>query len=353
MGAPHEPRTSSILVVLAACWTLVAAGEAVGQSIPIGIIDFYGLNRVSADSARAALTFKEGDTISFAGDERPPFMAASELRLATVAGVSRSRISLVCCDNGRAIVYVGIEERGSATMLFHAPGEGDVRLAPDIVQAGDEFSKTLVVAVQRGAAAEDRSQGHALDHDSAVRAVQYRFVRYANRDLPELRRVVRSSPNAAERALAAQVLGYAADKSAVVDDLVYGMRDPSEGVRNNAMRALLVIAEMSPNTGTPVPRIPPEPFIALLNSPVWTDRNKASLALSALTSRRDPQLLEALRRREAITALAEMARWKSEGHAQAAFVILARIAGYSDDGALGLWRRGEREVVINSAVPRR
>lgn len=348
MAARGERRTTSILAALAAC-TLVAAGEAVGQSIPIGIIDFYGLNRVSADRARAALTLTEGDTISLVGDERPAFMASSEARLATVPGVSRARISLVCCDNGRAIVYVGIEERGSATMSFRAAPKGDTRLAPDIVQAGDEFSKLFLVSVQRGDAAEDRSQGHALAHDSATRAVQDRFVLYANRNLRELRRVLRSSPNAVERALAAQVLGYAADKSAVVDDLVYGMSDPSEDVRNNAMRALLVIAEMAPSAGRPVPRIPPEPFIALLNSPVWTDRNKASGALSALTSSRDPQLLEALRQREAITALAEMARWKSEGHAQAAFVVLGRIAGYLDDGALSLWRRGEREVVINAA----
>ena len=352
MTVRREAGTTSIFVALAAC-TLAVAGQAAGQSIPIGIIDFYGLNRVSAGRARTALTFKEGDTISLAGDERAAFMRTSEGRLATVPGVSRARISLVCCENGRAIVYVGIEERGSATMAFRAAPAADARLAADIVQAGDEFSKALPLAVQRGDAAEDRSQGHALAHDSAMRAIQDRFVLYANRDLPELRRVVRSSSNAAERALAAQVLGYAADKAAVVDDLVYGMSDPSEDVRNNAMRALLVIAEMAPSAGRPVPRIPPQPFIALLNSPVWSDRNKASGALMAITSSRDPQLLEALRQPEAITALAEMARWKSEGHAQAAFFILGRIAGYSDDGALNLWRRGEREVVINAAVTRK
>ena len=125
----------------------------------------------------------------------------------------------------------------------------------------------------------------------------------------------------------------------------YGMNDPSENVRNNAIRALMVMAEMTPVPGRSVPRIPYQPFIALLNSPVWSDRNKASGALMALTQERDPELLGALQR-QAVTALVEMARWKSEGHAQAAFFILARIAGYSDDAAFGLWQRGEREVVI-------
>jgi hypothetical protein len=148
-------------------------------------------------------------------------------------------------------------------------------------------------------------------------------------------------------------MGYAADKASVVDDLVYGMSDPSEDVRNNATRALVVIAEMAPAAGRPVLRIPPEPFIALLNSAVWTDRNKSSLALMALTGSRDPGLLEALRRPEAMTALAEMARWKSEGHAQGPFMILGRIAGYSDDDAFKLWQRGEREAAIKAAAVRK
>jgi hypothetical protein len=73
------------------------------------------------------------------------------------------------------------------------------------------------------------------------------------------------------------------------------------------MRALLVIAERTPRAGRPVPRIPPEPFIAFLSSPVWSDRNKASLALAALTRNRDPIFLEALRR-QAISPLVEMSR---------------------------------------------
>jgi HEAT repeat protein len=153
--------------------------------------------------------------------------------------------------------------------------------------------------------------------------------------------------------LAAEVLGYAPDKAAVIDDLVHGMSDPSEAVRNNAMRALMVIAEMAPGAGRQTPRIPPQPFIALLNSPVWSDRNKSSAALSSLTRSRDARLLDALRQPEAIGALAEMARWKNEGHAQAAFLILARIAGYPDQDALTLWQRGDREVAIRAAISRK
>lgn len=347
----RDRRIRAISIALVLALPTFAATRAASQTVPIGIIDVYGLSRLSAGDVRAALTFREGDAISLEGEERPAFMAASEARLVSLPGVRQARINLVCCDNGRAIVYVGIEERGSPPMSFRAPPAGDVHLAIDIARAGEEFEKALTLAVQRGEAGEDRSRGHALQFDPVTRSVQESFVTYANRDLDELRQVLRTSSNAAERALAAQVLGYAADKSAVVDDLVYGMSDPSERVRNNAMRALVAIAEMTTPAGRLAPHIPPEPFIALLSSPEWSDRSKASLALAALTQNRDPIFLVALRR-QAISSLVEMARWKSEGHAQPAFIVLARIADYSDEAALTLWQRGEREVVIDAALRR-
>jgi HEAT repeat protein len=164
-----------------------------------------------------------------------------------------------------------------------------------------------------------------------------------------LRVVLQSSSDATHRALAAQVLGYVTDKQAVVEDLVQGMADPSEGVRNDAMRTLLVFADTVPNADRPRPRIPAQPFIGLLNSPIWTDRNKASWALLALSASRDPELL-AMLRKQTLTSLVEMARWKSAGHAQAPFMIVGRLAGYSDEAAFDMWNRGERDTVINAAI---
>jgi hypothetical protein len=98
--------------------------------------------------------------------------------------------------------------------------------------------------------------------------------------------------------------------------------------------------------------IPVEPFISLLNSPVWTDRNKASLALFYLTERRDPTLLASLRAR-AMTPLVEMARWKSPGHAAPALMILGRIAGQSEAEVHAALDRGDRDAVIGAALGRR
>jgi hypothetical protein len=315
------------------------------QPLQIGIIDFYGLHRVSVDEARRALTFHEGDTISF--DAEPPrYLEESVTRLEAQPEVERARTEIVCCDEGRVIVFVGIEERGAPVTRFRKAPRGAERLATDVVEVGEEFSNALMAAVQRGHAGEDDSAGHALAHDATARAAQERFLVFAERDLPTLRRVVRDSSDADHRALAAQVLGYVTDKQAVVDDLVRAMRDPAEPVRNNAMRALLVFAKAKRA------RVPAEPFLVLLGSPVWTDRNKSSWALEALTQDRDPKLLARLHK-QALGPLVEMARWTSTGHAKAGFLILGRVAGYSDEAASAAWDRGEREVVIRAAVAQR
>ena len=77
-------------------------------------------------------------------------------------------------------------------------------------------------------------------------------------------------------------------------------------------------------------------------------RDSLTLALAALSADRDPELLATLRER-ALRPLMEMARWKSEGHAQPGFFILVRIAGYSDEAAYELWERRERDTVIDAA----
>ncbi len=345
--------SGSMSLALAICLIVATphpgASTKNAQTLDIGIIDFYGLIKTSPADARAALAFKEGDKIEMSDDERPATIKDSEASLARLPGVESARTELVCCEAGRVIVYVGVQERGAPALHLRAAPHGQERLPADVVQTGEEFSKALMSAVERGDAAEDRSQGHSLMHDPAARAIQERFVTFASRDLELLRRVLQDTGDADERALAAQVLGYAADKQSVVADLVNAMADPSPNVRNNAIRALMVFVDPSARASGLVVRVPAAPFIEFLRSPVWSDRNKASLALMSLSEARDPGVLASLRQ-SSLGPLVEIARWKSAGHAMPGFMILARIAGYSDADAQRLWDQGKREVVIEAAM---
>src|SRR2546421_5228447 len=90
----NRPRTTALFLVLV---ILGAVRQLAGQELQIGIIDFYGLSRVSEKEARRALTFKEGDIISLAGDDRPAVLAESERRLSRLSGVTHAQTNLVCC----------------------------------------------------------------------------------------------------------------------------------------------------------------------------------------------------------------------------------------------------------------
>ena len=346
-GVPRRPRQVAIIFNVALLLLLAAVPARTQdlQDLRIGIIDFYGVRQVSESRARDALRIVEGDRV-------PDSVTEAEQRLAALPGVLSARVRRVCCVGGKAILYVGIEEQGSPVLRFRSAPHGRIRLSDDIVQARDDFNQAALQAILRGDAGEDDSEGHALMHDPAARAIQERFIAYAARDLSRLRDVLRHSSDGEHRALAAQVLGYVVDKRAVVGDLVYGMDDPSEEVRNNSMRALGIIAKFASRSPDRKIRVPTKPFIRLLNSPVWSDLNKASFALMELSGSRDPVLLTSIRE-QAVGSLVDMARWKSEGHAMPALIILGRIGGWSEEDIQSAWMRGERETVVKAALKRR
>jgi hypothetical protein len=314
------------------------------QFPPIGIIDLYGLRNISERQVREALQIKEGDPSSVETKD-------ARLRLESLSGVAEAQINRVCCDAGKAVLFVGIREKGTPSLQFRPAPQGKVRLPEDVVQAGEDYQKAVSDAVIKGNTGEDDSQGHALFNDPAARAVQERLIKFAARDLNLLRNVLGHSADAEHRALAAEVIAYTANKQAVVNDLVEAMRDPAGEVRNNATRALAVMAGSARQTTKQPIKIPVRPFIEMLNSIEWTDRNKSSLTLVRLTDKRDPAILSELRQK-ALPSLIEMARWKSSGHAYASFFLLGRIAGLPEDEMTAAWERGDRLSFIETAIKR-
>jgi len=321
---------------------VLLAGLVNGQNPPIGIIDFYGLRSVSEQHARQALQMKEGDSFSGSREE-------AERRLEALPNVQQARLDAVCCEGGKAILYVGIKEKGAPSLLFRSAPKGAIRLPETIIQAGEAFSDALTEGVQKGDVGEDDSRGHTLNSYPKARAIQERFITFAAQDLKLLRAVLYESADAQHRALAAQITGYAPSKRGVVKDLLYGMSDPDSVVRNNSMRALAVIAGFGQQFPKQQIIVPVKPFIDMLNSIVWTDLNKSSFALYQLTEKRDPAVLSELRER-ALPSLVEMSRWKSPGHAFRAFFLLGRVGNLSEREIQKEWDSGNRETLIEKVL---
>ncbi len=310
---------------------------------PIGLVEIYGLRHVAEAPVRQAVGLQAGDAF-------PESVNEIVSRIERVPGIAEARLNGVCCNDGRMVLFVGIRETGTPGTTFRPAPHGTARLPEDLVKAGADFEQAFMTAITRGEAEEDRSRGYSLMKDPATRAMQERFPALAARDLPLLRTVLHESSDASERALAAQVMGYAPDKASVVDDLVAAMQDSSAEVRNNAMRALALFAQYSQENPSAHLSVPSAPFVDLLNSIDWPDRNKSSAAVLQLTQGRDPTLLKELRDR-ALDSLIEMARWKSQGHAYMPFFILGRVAGMPEDAINAAWERKDPEAVIKAARP--
>jgi len=308
----------------------------------VGVLDYYGLHKVTPERIQRVLATREGDPF-------PQSKGEVEERLDKIPGVVRSHLEAVCCDGGKTVLFVGIEEKGASHFPFRSAPIGTVELPADVIGAYHEFLETAEGAARAGSTGEDMSNGHSLMDDQASRRIQVRFVVIAERDLLLLRNVLRNSADPEHRAAAAYIIGYASKKRDVVDDLQQAIQDPDDSVRNNAMRALYaisVLASLKPELGL---QVAPTWFVEMLNSIVWSDRTKAVTTLVNLTDSRPEKVLTLIRER-ALPSLVEMARWKSLTHAMAPFMLLGRVAGMTDQQIADSWTKGERDAVIAKAL---
>ncbi len=338
---------SSIIIALLICSALLLMlpfGSTDGQVPLVGVIDFYGLRSISEEQAREAIQIKEGDM-------PPNSLKEIQRRLEALPNVEQARLQVLCCEASKNILYVGISEKGAPTLRFRAAPHGKARLTHDMLRAGESFSDAIMRAVLKGDAGEDDSQGHALANNPEARAFQERFIKFAAQDLKLIRKVLRESSDAKHRALAAEIIAYAASKQDVVKDLVYAMSDPDVDVRNNSMRALGVIAGFARSRPEQRIKVSPRPFVEMLNSIEWYDRNKSSFVLYQLTEKRDEAVLSSLRQ-HALQSLVEMARWKSPMHAQQPFFILGRVGNFSEEEIHKAWTSGNRQLLIDTVSKR-
>jgi hypothetical protein len=326
---------------------LASAGLAFAQASGprIGIIDFYGLHKTPESKVRQALAVREGDPL-------PRSKGDTEERIDAIPGVVESHLEAVCCDGGRMILYVGLDERGAPSFDLREPPDGDVTLPEEISKLYQRFLAASQNASNEGITAEDLTHGHALSADPATRDIQQQFTPVAKSYLPELRHVLRDSSEEADRAIAVYVLGYAPEKRGVVDDLQFALRDADPGVRANATRglkALAVYARLNPESQV---KVEPTWFIEMLNSLSWADRNQAMQMLLILTDNNNPSAIGQIRER-ALGSLTEMAQWKALTHALPAFLLLGRVAGMNDMEVHQAWERGDRKTVIAAATAKK
>lgn len=329
-----------ILFLLAA--GIAFSGAASAAERRVGRIEFFGHEGVDERAVRNALPFREGDSVA----DAPEAEWKSEVRRAVreTTGKEVTDVAAVCCDaNGAFMVYIGIAGASyRAAPLRQAPG-GSEKLPSQAARLYSRKMSAVHAAVLRGAASEDVSRGYSLSADSAASQAQREIRKFALANEEILYRVLARSGDAEQRAIAADFLGYARQSDRQMAALAEAGSDPNSTVRNNAVRALAVLAA---SNGDVAARIPVERLGWMLSSGTWTDRNKAALLFDACTRKHAGRAEAALR--EHRVALQEMARWRTGGHEMSARRLVARARG-SSPYCFGLLVRPENPPALPDA----
>ena len=285
--------------------------------------DFYGLQKVSPEKILETLKLHTGDPL-------PGSKGDLEERIEKISGVVQARVEAVCCEDKDISLFIGVQEKGTDPVAFRSEPGGDATL-PDVLT---------------GTYGRFQSSSQPT-RDSGIFADQ--FAEFTKEHLAELSQVVRTGGEAQQRAIAAAVLQYAPLQQPVIDDLQYALQDPDESVRANAIRSLRAMAVQATRPPSAGLKISPTWLIELVNSIVLNDRVQATDALLMLTDHGEREVLDRIRQRD-LPALAEMAKWENLRYALPPFLLLARIAGLTDQEAQQRWSAGEREPVIAKAL---
>lgn len=321
---------------------LLSAQEVSDQGPKIGIIDFYGLKKVPEAKVRSVLGVSEGDPL-------PRSKNDTEIAIEALDNVVAARLQAVCCEEGKAILYVGVEEKGAPHFDYRLPPSDPVLLPAEIHDTYALFLSSLNQAVRSGETDEDLTRGYSLMASAAVRSYQEKFIPQAAEHLDVIHDVLRNSVNAEHRAIAAYVIGYAPDKKVVIPDLLYALRDPDDAVRGNAMRSLAAIEVLAKTKPELQLQIPPTWLVEMMNSLIWTDRTSAAINLVNLTEWRKQDVLEQLRVR-ALDSVIDMARWKHLPHALPGYILLGRMLGMREEEIQKAWSGKNRLELIDRAA---
>jgi hypothetical protein len=317
-------RLLAISVALTSC---LLPGQ---QQKKISAIDFFGHQGLDAPAVRRALPFTEGDPMPPSADYQA-WKATIRKIVKEVTGSESTDQTFVCCnEQGDWAIYIGL--RGASTMERRLKPEpiGAIRLAAEVVRFDAELEQVWKTAVQSG--------------DQAAIPAKLQAMRpLAAKHERSLLDVVANSGDRAHRAAAAFAIGHAMEPSvARLSALLSASDDSDSTVRNNAVRGL---AEWASRHAAWRSKIPPGVFINLVRSGTWSDRNKGSSLLAALTESREEKMLAEIR---AVAREAEIALWRWRGHAYFARMILGRAAGIEEQRLKKLVEAGDVKTILEA-----
>jgi hypothetical protein len=135
----------------------------------------------------------------------------------------------------------------------------------------------------------------------------------------ELYDIVARDKRAERRASALFLLAHTNNPAKLLPVLTRSMKDPEDGVRNNAMRIMMQMALMDPDRDYPI-----QDLISALQFPGGDDRNKSAYVLAALV--KSPRYRDAIQK-DAVPSLLKLLRLHQVNNHDPAYQILKELSG--------------------------
>jgi len=322
----------SIAIIFAFCSITNARGSRVEtEKVMLEGVYFFGYEGFNVNNLRQAFSLKKGAIVDL-NEWFPNRMNTLKAEIKNITGAEATDMALINTGDG-PIVFVGVPGKSnSKPSARNAIGTTAILAPNEIKKAYDRMTELLPKAVARKTK-EDVEQFNAAK-------IELKTLSEVKR--PELLAALDSS-DSTDRVVASFALGLVADKPDELAALVRLANDPDSVVRNNSTRELGELLQDHPEL---VKYIPAAPFIAMLNSPTWTDRNKSIFVLDKLTRSRSPAVLKELCDK-ALPSLKEMCDWPS-GYAETAIELLGRIAGIPDEKLLPMCEKKDPHEVLRA-----
>ncbi len=333
----HRLIRSAFLALLFVTLFCVSKVEARGadmftpQKVKIEGVYFFGYEGFDLNKLADAFSLKNGAIV----DEEvwfPKQMEELKEEVAKIAGKPATDVALIHTGEGH-IVFVGIPGKSnSEPTSFHNPGKEKIPAPAQVKEAYFQSMSLLPKAV---------AKKNKEDVDAYLQQRKV-LLESAKAERAALLKALESA-DTEDRVVASYALGLVASTKEELAGLVKLADDPNSTVRNNSTRELAELLLDKPELAKD---IPPTRYIEMLNSPTWTDRNKAVFILQGLSKTREPSILAEMREK-ALPSLKEMCTWPI-GYSDSAIELLGRIAGIPDEKLKKLQETNNSKAVFEA-----
>jgi hypothetical protein len=286
----------------------------------VSAILFFGYGGLDLEKIKPSLPVHVGDNWSSES------IAKLSKSIETLTGHKPTDIAPITYKNDNLVLYIGLPGSTSHSLSFNAEPTGDSHLPQAVEGLYNQAVEAAAEGLRKGGVSDDVSNGYGISSDPKLRTAQLAMRDYALTHKELIFQVLETSADPQQRALAAHALGYGERSKRQIAALIAATRDANANVRNNATRALSILAFTDP---TIEQQIPIEQLCEMLNSGSWTDRNKATGFIETILKNNDSALISILRT-HCLDSLCEMACWDTADNAELYRSILARIAGIPD-----------------------